>query len=75
MIPLSMLRQRIIYSSILNMFAFAGAMLVVSYYLAIYFQAVKGVSPMLSGVYLLPSILSQMLLAVTSGILGMSTST
>lgn len=74
MIPLSMVRQRIVYSSVLNMFALSGAMLVVSYYLAIYFQAVKGVSPMLSGVYLLPSILSQMVLAVVSGILGMSTS-
>ncbi|KAK9349974.1 putative MFS general substrate transporter [Lipomyces doorenjongii] len=40
-----------------------------SYYLPIYFQAVRGVSPLTSGVYLLPSILSQMLFAVGSGIL------
>ncbi|KAK9242014.1 hypothetical protein V1506DRAFT_572943 [Lipomyces tetrasporus] len=40
-----------------------------SYYLPIYFQAVRGVSPLTSGVYLLPSILSQLLFAVGSGIL------
>ncbi|KAL2215155.1 putative MFS multidrug transporter [Thermoascus aurantiacus ATCC 26904] len=40
-----------------------------TYYLPIYFQAVKGVSPMLSGVYLLPSILSQLIAAVISGVL------
>jgi hypothetical protein len=71
MIPLSMVRRQIVYSSMLNMFFFCGAMLMTSYYLAIYFQAVKGVKPMLSGVYLLPSIISQMVFAVISGVLGM----
>jgi hypothetical protein len=72
MIPLSMVRQTIIYSSMISIFFFMGAMLLVSYYLAIYFQAVKGVSPMMSGVYLLPSILSQMMFAVISGVGGLS---
>ena len=39
-----------------------------SYFLSVYFQAVKGASPLLSGVYLLPSILSQLILAVVAGL-------
>jgi hypothetical protein len=38
--------------------------------LPIYFQAVKGVAPSPSGVFILPGILSQMLMAVVSGVLG-----
>lgn len=37
------------------------------YYLPIYFQAVNGVSPTMSGVYMLPSILAQLISAVLSG--------
>jgi hypothetical protein len=70
MIPLSILKMRIVWCSCLTTFFNAGNMLITSYYMAIYFQAVRGVLPMLSGVYLLPAILSQMFLAVTSGILG-----
>lgn len=40
--------------------------------MAIYFQAVRGKSPTISGVYMLPSVLSQMCFAVGSGILGLS---
>ena len=70
MIPLGMVKQRIIWTSCVVMFFFGGALLISSYYLAIYFQAVRGVTPLLSGVYLLPSILSQMVMAVLSGFLG-----
>jgi hypothetical protein len=45
--------------------------LAASYYLPVYFQAINDVSPMMSGIYLLPLILSQLLLAVVSGALGM----
>ncbi|KAF4918848.1 Efflux pump mokI [Colletotrichum viniferum] len=38
-------------------------------YVPIYFQAVKGVGPSLSGVYMLPSILTQLLSLVISGAL------
>lgn len=70
MIPLSLLKQRVVWSSCLT-YGFIGAnMISTSYYMAIYFQAVKGVQPTLSGVYLLPAILSQMITAVGSGILG-----
>ena len=70
MIPLSMLRRRVVWSSCFTMlFTFAN-MLTTTYYLAIYFQAVKGDSPTMSGVSTLPTILSQMMMAVTSGVLG-----
>lgn len=40
---------------------------VANYYLPIYFQAVDGVTPTMSGVYMLPSILSQLFAAVFAG--------
>lgn len=70
MIPLSILSQRIVWSSCITFFFMGAVALVTSFYLPLYFQAVRGVSPTMSGVYLLPSILSQMALAITSGILG-----
>ena len=45
-------------------------MFTTSYYLPIFFQGVKGVTPTLSGVYLLPMILAQLFSAVGSGALG-----
>ena len=70
MIPLSMLSQRIVWSSCLVFGFLMSQMFATSYYLPIYFQGVKGVSPTLSGVYLLPMILAQLSLAVGAGILG-----
>ncbi|KAN0106594.1 MFS general substrate transporter [Hyaloscypha variabilis] len=67
MIPLSMITKRIIASSCLAMLFSAACMIVTSFYMAIYFQADKGVSPMLSGVYLLPSILTQIMFGLFSG--------
>jgi MFS family permease len=40
---------------------------VANYYLPIYFQAVKGATPTMSGVYMLPSILAQLFTAVLAG--------
>jgi Fungal trichothecene efflux pump (TRI12) len=70
MIPFSMVREKAVWSSCLVMLFLMAMTFCASYYLPIYFQAVKGVSPMLSGVYLLPSILSQLLFAVVSEVLG-----
>jgi hypothetical protein len=52
------------------MFLF-GTVTVASYYFPIYFQAVKGAGPAMSGVYILPSIFSQLALVIISGWLGM----
>jgi len=72
MIPLSMLKRRIVWMSCVTLFFISANMLITSYYMAIYFQSIRGKSPMLSGVYILPSILSQMFCSVGSGILGLS---
>jgi MFS family permease len=69
MIPFPMLRQRIIACSCLAMLFFGGSMYVLTFYLPIYFQAVRDATPTMSGVYLLPSVLTQILFAMTSGIL------
>lgn len=70
MIPYSMVRKKVIWSACLTSAFFFANILIASYYLPIYFQAVKGITPALSGVYVLPSILSQMLMAGVSGALG-----
>ncbi|KAE8146564.1 major facilitator superfamily domain-containing protein [Aspergillus avenaceus] len=69
MIPLSVMKQPVILSSCL-VFGFLMSLLyTVTYYLPIFFQAAKGVSPMMSGVYLLPTILTQLFAAGLSGFL------
>lgn len=72
MIPLSMLRKKIVWSGCLVYGFLMSQMFTTSYYLPIYFQGVKGVSPTLSGVYLLPMILAQLFLAIGSGTIGKS---
>ncbi|KAJ3497861.1 hypothetical protein NLG97_g1571 [Lecanicillium saksenae] len=67
MIPMSMLRIRAVWVSCMFVFFFFSMMQIVVYYLPIYFQAVKNASPMISGVDLLPSILSQLISTVGSG--------
>ncbi|RFU24275.1 hypothetical protein B7463_g12062, partial [Scytalidium lignicola] len=69
MIPLSIVKQRIVWSSCVTYFFFNANLLVTPFYMAIYFQAVRGVSPTLSGVYLLPAVISQVILAMVSGVL------
>ncbi|KAF4766518.1 hypothetical protein HAV15_010474 [Penicillium sp. str.  len=67
MIPGSVAGKRQVWCSCLFMGFFSGSLLVFSYYLPIYFQAVKDVSPTLSGVYMLPGILGQVIMAMVSG--------
>jgi hypothetical protein len=70
MIPFSMVRKRTIWASCLTYGLFLGQMVCVSYYLPIYFQGIKGVSPTMSGVYVLPMILSNVFASIASGMLG-----
>lgn len=74
MIPLTMLRMRPVWSSCVTIACVMALVLCNSYYLPVYFQAVKNVSPILSGVYMLPGILTQLVFAVVSGLLSMSIS-
>ncbi|KAK2837003.1 hypothetical protein FQN49_006507 [Arthroderma sp. PD_2] len=69
MIPFSIIGRRIVWCSCLLGGFFMGAMLLVSFYLPLYFQAVRGVSPTLSGVYLLPQVISQIIFSTVSGVL------
>lgn len=69
MIPLQLIKRRFLWSGSLVMFFSITTSFCASYYLPIYFQAVKEASPSLSGVYLLPTILSQVIFIVMSGAL------
>ena len=70
MIPFSMARKTTVWASCLTYGFFMGQIFCVSYYLPIYFQGVKGATPTLSGVYILPSVLTHVIFALTSGVLG-----
>lgn len=67
MIPFSILRRRVVWSSCGTGLFFAGSFFITGYYLPIYFQAVRGASPLMSGVYILPNILPQMLVTMLAG--------
>ncbi|ODM16320.1 hypothetical protein SI65_08320 [Aspergillus cristatus] len=69
MFPLQMVSQGIVLFSCLFMFFLGGMNACATYYLPLYFQGVKGVSAMISGVSTLPSIISQLILVIFSGFL------
>ncbi|KAK0609908.1 major facilitator superfamily-domain-containing protein [Bombardia bombarda] len=70
MFPLAMIAKTEVWSSMLNsMFLYGGVVLVSTFYLPIYFQGVKGVSPFMSGLYVLPNIGMTLISALTGGIL------
>ncbi|KAI1379513.1 major facilitator superfamily domain-containing protein [Hypoxylon crocopeplum] len=69
LLPFSMMKRRIVWASALNYSFQMETLFGTSYWLPIYFQAVKGVSAILSGVYLLPTILAQLIFTVLAGIL------
>lgn len=70
MIPGSIASTRKVWCSCFFMGFFSGSLLIFSYYLPIYFQAVKNASPTMSGVYMLPGIIAQVLTAIISGVIG-----
>jgi Fungal trichothecene efflux pump (TRI12) len=72
MIPLGLIKRRVIWSSCINMGFLVACTMVIVYYLPIYFQAVRDASPTQSGVDMLPQILSNMVFTIATGILGMS---
>ncbi|XPS69771.1 hypothetical protein M3J09_002029 [Ascochyta lentis] len=69
LIPFHLVKRRIVWAStVQNASLFVNNYVGVNY-VPIYFQAVKGVGPSLSGVYTLPSILTQLLCLIVSGAL------
>ncbi|KAJ4389580.1 hypothetical protein N0V93_007051 [Gnomoniopsis smithogilvyi] len=71
MLPMALFQNRVVVASFLNTACVFGCTFIASYFLPIYFQSIQGSSPFTSGVHMLPGILSQMLMAVVSG-LGVS---
>ncbi|KAJ6436940.1 hypothetical protein O9K51_10476 [Purpureocillium lavendulum] len=67
MIPLPMVRQKVVWSSELNFALLMLAVIVGSNFLPIYLQSVKGLSPTTSGVYMLASILPQIIFILAAG--------
>jgi hypothetical protein len=70
MIPLSMLRMPIFSCAGLTAALNSGSLVTTTFYLPIWFQSVKNVGPILSGVYILPMIGSVILSSVLTGQLG-----
>jgi hypothetical protein len=67
MIPGPIVRQRIVWASAAVNLTFFASLMVGSNYLPMYFQAVKGRGPTMSGVDTLPSILFTFVFAICSG--------
>nr|OQO27038.1 hypothetical protein B0A51_04038 [Rachicladosporium sp. CCFEE 5018] len=67
LIPLSIVRRRIVWTSCIVMGAIFSGLFLSNYYLPIYWQSTLNTSPTLSGVYLLPSILTALVGAVAVG--------
>ena len=67
MIPFAMLRNSVIRAAALTQFASLGSTLVADFYLAIFFQAIRNDSPLMSGVHMLPATLGLVLFTVFTG--------
>ncbi|MCJ1431003.1 hypothetical protein MMC27_000353 [Xylographa pallens] len=69
MIPLSIVRQRVVFFSCCTSLLQIGPLTMLTYYLPIWFQAVKGASPTESGIMILATVVAQILFAPIAGIL------
>ncbi|EPE26279.1 MFS general substrate transporter [Glarea lozoyensis ATCC 20868] len=67
LLPRSMIRRTAVWASGAYQAFLMSAVYGGIYFLPIYFQAINDASPMLSGVYLLPTILPQLFMAASSG--------
>ncbi|KAM3511608.1 hypothetical protein MY11210_004762 [Beauveria gryllotalpidicola] len=67
MIPLPIIGKREVWTAcVASMFMFS-TMLGAGYYLPVYFQTVRGLSPLRSGIAMLPAIVTQLVVTVVSG--------
>ncbi|KAH6644363.1 putative efflux pump antibiotic resistance protein [Boeremia exigua] len=66
-LPIRILTQRSIALSFLFTFSSQAAMLVITYYIPLYFQAIKNFSPLDSGLALLPFLLSLVIGSIVAG--------
>jgi hypothetical protein len=72
MIPLPVVTMRRIWTSSLNYGFVMSATIAASSFMPIYFQSVRNLSPTMSGVYMLGSILPQIVFVVASGAISKS---
>jgi predicted MFS family arabinose efflux permease len=70
MIPLEIISRKIIWTSCVYFALVMSATMCASSFVPIYLQAVKGLSPTMSAVYLLAAVIPQMLFVVISGALS-----
>ena len=70
LIPFSMVRQRTVWASCIVYGLFMSNLYTASYWVPVYFQGVKGASPTMSGVYILPMIIAHIFAAMASGPIG-----
>lgn len=69
MVPLSVARNRTVWASCVFSFFLFGSLLVLTYYLPIWFQAIKGSTASESGIRILPLLLGSVVLSLVGGIL------
>ena len=70
MVPLYLFKSRIISSCYLTGLFQAGAIVEMTYFLPIWFQGVRGDTPTISGVDIMPTVVSQIFSAAITGFLG-----
>lgn len=72
LLPTPILKMRAVWAASLTQMLVMTSFFVTAYYLPVYFQAVRGSSPMMSGVDMLPNILAQVVGAIGGGVLSES---
>jgi hypothetical protein len=70
-IPPRIMRQRSVYSAAAIVFFGLGSVQIIGYYIPMWFQVIKGVSPVGSGIRFLPMVLGNFVGAILFGGLGM----
>lgn len=70
MVPLYLFKNRIIGSCYLTGSLQAGAIVEMTYFLPIWFQAIRSDTPTISGVDIMPTVGSQIIAAAITGFLG-----
>ena len=72
LLPPKLFKLRIVLACSLLTLFMMGGQFTVTYWLPVYFQTVRGATPILSGVHLLPNILATVLFGICGGVLSKS---
>ncbi|KAI1814331.1 MFS general substrate transporter [Poronia punctata] len=66
-VPVRVIKRRSILAATVFMFSVAGSFLMAIYFLPLWFQVVRGATPLESGIYTLPFVLSLVVASILSG--------